>query len=186
MKIYIKNMVSIRCKIIVRAELEKLGLHPLSIELGEVEIKENISAQKLEQLNTALKTSELELLDDKRSIIVEKIRRIIIEMVHYSDEHPKTNFSDYLCEILDENYTTLSHLFSEVRGITIEHYMIAQKIEKAKELITYGELTLSEIAFKLHYSSVAHLSAQFKKTTGLTPTYFKNRKEKKRIPIGTL
>jgi len=186
MKIYIKNMVSIRCKIIVRAELEKLGLHTLSVELGEVEIKENISAQKLDQLNAALKTSNLELLDDKRSIIVEKIRKIIVEMVHYSDEFPKINFSDYLSEKLNEHYTTLSHLFSEVRGITIEHYIIAQKIEKAKELITYGEHTLSEIAFKLQYSSVAHLSAQFKKTTGLTPSHFKNMREKKRIPIGTL
>ena len=186
MKIYIKNMVSLRCKIIVRTELEKLGLHPLSVELGEVVIKENVTTQELDQLNVALKKSNLELLNDSRSIIVEKIRRIIVESVHYSDEFPKTNFSNYLCEKIKKNYTTLSHLFSQVRGTTIEHYIIAQKIEKAKELISYGEFTLSEIAYKLHYSSVAHLSAQFKKTTGLTPTLFKKMKENKRIPIGTL
>lgn len=177
-------MVSIRCKIIVKAELEKLDLHPLSVELGEVEIKETISVKKLNQFNTALRITGLELLDDQRSITVEKIRNLIVEMIHYSDELPKKNISDYISEKLGQNYTTLSHLFSEVRGTTIEHYIISQKIERAKELITYGELTLSEIAFKLHYSSVAHLSSQFKKITGLTPTHFKNMKQKRRIPLG--
>ena len=177
-------MVSIRCKIIVKAELEKLGLVPLSVELGEVEIKGDIAAAKLKQFNTALQITGLELLDNQRSIIVEKIRNLIVEMIHYSDEVPKTNISDYISEKLHQNYTTLSHLFSEVRGTTIEHYIIAQKIERAKELITYGELTLSEIAFKLHYSSVAHLSTQFKKMTGLTPTHFKHMKQKRRIPLG--
>ncbi len=184
MKIYIKNMVSIRCKIIVKAELEKLGLVPLSVELGEVVLNENISDDVLAQFNTALKLTGLELLDDHRSIIVEKIRNLILEMIHYSEEVPKVNVSDYISEKLHQNYTTLSHLFSEVRGTTIEHYIIAQKIERAKELITYGELNLSEIAYKLHYSSVAHLSTQFKKITGLTPTHFKNMKEKRRIPLG--
>ena len=177
-------MVSIRCKIIVKAEVEKLGLHPLSVELGEVEIKENISAKKMEELNAALQTTGLEILDDQRSITVEKTRNLIVEMIHYSDELPKTNISDYISEKLNQNYATLSRLFSEVRGTTIEHYIIAQKIERAKELITYGELTLSEIAFKLHYSSVAHLSTQFKKVTGLTPTHFKNMKVNRRIPLG--
>jgi AraC-like DNA-binding protein len=183
MKLYIKNMVSIRCKIIVRAELEKLGLHPTSVELGEANIVENISSQELEQLDAALQTTGLKLLEDKRSIIVEKIKNIIVEMIHYSENPPRVNFSEYLSEILNESYTTLSHLFSEMSGTTIEHYIIAHRIERAKELITYDELTLSEIAFKLHYSSVAHLSSQFKKTTGLTPSHFKMMKERRRIPL---
>jgi len=179
-------MVSIRCKIIVKAELQKLGLSALSVELGEVVTEENVSAEVLEQLNDALKLTGLELLDDQRSIIVEKIRNLILEMIHYSDEVPKVNVSDYISKKMHQNYTTLSHLFSEVRGTTIEHYIITQKIERAKELITYNELTLSEIAYKLHYSSVSHLSTQFKKITGLTPTHFKNMKEKRRIPLGLI
>ncbi|MEO6882780.1 MAG: AraC family transcriptional regulator [Bacteroidia bacterium] len=163
--------------------MEKLELHCLAVELGGVEIKENISAEKLNQLNVALQKMGLELLEDKRSILVEKTRNLIVEMIYHSDELPKTNISDYISEQLHQNYTTVSRLFSEVRGITIEHYIMAQRIERAKELITYDELSLSEIAFKLHYSSVAHLSNQFKKITGLTPTHFKNLKIKRRIPI---
>lgn len=179
-------MVCIRCKMILKSELERLGFHPITVELGEVQIKENISLKKSKQLNAVLLKTGLELLDDKRSIIVEKIRNVIVEMIHYSDEVPKTNTSDYLAEKLNLKYSKLSRLFTEVRGITIEHYIIVQKIERAKELITYCEFNLSEIAFKLHYSCVAHLSKQFKKVTGLTPMHFKKMKEKRRIPLGLL
>jgi AraC-like DNA-binding protein len=167
-------MVSNRCKMLVRAEMEKLGLHVISVELGEVEIKEDISLENQKQLDAIIQKTGLELLYDQRNILVEKIR----------NELHKTNTSDYISEKLNQNYTTLSHLFSEVRGYTIEHYIIAQKIERAKELITYNELNLTEIAFKLHYSSVAHLSNQFKKITGLTPTRFKKMESKTRIPLG--
>jgi AraC-like DNA-binding protein len=172
-------MVSIRCKMVVKSELDKLGLHYGIVELGEVLVTEQISDEQLAELKTALLRSGLELMDDKRAILVEKIKNIIIEMVHYEDELPKTNFSDYLSEKLNYNYTYLANLFSETKGITIEHFMILHKIEKVKELILYDELNLSEIAWKLHYSSVAHLSHQFKKITGLTPSYFKSLKEKR-------
>jgi AraC-like DNA-binding protein len=177
-------MVSNRCKMLVRAEMEKLGLHVISVELGEVEIKEDISLENQKQLDAIIQKTGLELLYDQRNILVEKIRNVVVEMIHYSNELHKTNTSDYISEKLNQNYTTLSHLFSEVRGYTIEHYIIAQKIERAKELITYNELNLTEIAFKLHYSSVAHLSNQFKKITGLTPTRFKKMESKTRIPLG--
>jgi AraC-like DNA-binding protein len=174
----IKNMVSIRCKMLVKAELETLDLHPLVVELGEVKIKENISGEKQQSLKTALYKSGLELMDDKKIILFEKIKNVIIEMIHYADELPQTNFSDYLSQKLNYNYIYLSNLFSEVKGITIEHYIIAHKIERAKELLIYDELTLTEIADKLHYSSVAHLSNQFKKVTGLTASFFKNMNHK--------
>ena len=177
-------MVSIRCKMLMQAELEKLGLHVISVELGEVEIKGEISVENQKQLDAVIQKTGLELLYNQRNIIVEKIRNIIVEMIHYSNELHKTNTSDYISEKLKQNYTTLSHMFSEVRGYSIEHYIIAQKIERAKELITYNELNLTEIAFKLHYSSVAHLSNQFKKITGLTPTNFKKTDRKMRIPLG--
>jgi AraC-like DNA-binding protein len=179
-------MVSDRCKMLMQAELEKLGLHVISVELGEVEIKENISAENQKQLNAVIQKTGLELLYDQRNILVEKIRNLIVEMIHYSNELHRTNTSDYISEKLNQNYTTLSHLFSDVRGYTIEHYIIAQKIERAKELITYNELNLTEIAFKLHYSSVAHLSNQFKKITGLTPMRFKKMEHKTRIPLGLI
>ena len=183
MKLYIKYMVSLRCKMVVKEELSKLGLHYTTVDLGTVEITENISQQQREQLKTSLLKSGLELMEDKKAILIEKIQNVIVEMIHYEDELPKTNFSDYLTAKLNYDYTYLANLFSETKGITIEHFIILHKIEKVKELIIYNELNLSEIAWKLHYSSVAHLSNQFKKITGLTPSFFKSLKHKKR---GTL
>ena len=186
MRLLIKNMVSLRCKLIVKTELEKLGFHLTMLELGEVEIRENLSAKKQHQLKAAFLKFGLELMEDKKSILIEKIKNIIIEMIHYSDEPPSINFSDYLSEKLNYDYNYISNLFSEVKGITIEHYIIAHKIERAKELLIYNELNLTEIAFKLHYSSVAHLSKQFKKVTGLTPSFFKNMKHKRLVALETL
>jgi len=183
LKLFIKYMVSIRCKLMVKSELKKLGLHYIMVELGEVEIKENITAEQHAQLKTGLLKSGLELMDDQRAILIEKIKNIIIEMVHYADEPPKINFSNYLSDRLNYDYTYLANLFSEVTGITIEHYIIAHKIERVKELLIYDELNLTQISYKLNYSSVAHLSNQFKKVTGLTPTFFKNLKHKKRTSI---
>jgi len=183
MKLYIKYMVSLRCKMVVKSELDKLGLHYGVVDLGEVEIHENLTDGQRNRLKYSLLKSGLELMDDKKAILVERIKNVIIEMVHYEDELPKTNFSDYLSEKLDYNYTYLASLFSETKGITIEQFMIHHKIEKVKELLLYDELTLSEIAWKLHYSSVAHLSHQFKKVTGLTPSYFKSLKNKRRSTL---
>jgi len=172
-------MVSLRCKMLVKNELEKLGLNCVAVDLGMVDIKEEISKEQLKTFSNNLRKSGLELLDDKKNILVEKIKNVIIEMIHYSDEVPKVNDSDYISEKLNYDYTYLSNTFSEVKGITIQHYIIQHKIEKVKELLIYDELSLTEIAYKLHYSSVAHLSNQFKKVTGLTPTYFKELKEKR-------
>ena len=180
MKLNIKYMVSIRCKMVVKSELEKLGLHSLAVELGEAEISESISSVQREQIRVALLKFGLELMEDKRSILNEKIKNVIIELVHYSDELPKTNLSDYLSKKLQYDYTYLSNLFSEVQGTTIQHFMIMHKIERVKELLVYNELNLTEIAYKLHYSSVAHLSNQFRKITGLTPSHFKKLREKRR------
>ncbi len=171
---------------VVKSELEKLGLHCTSVELGEAEIMEDITAVQLHHLNLALKKTGLELMDDKKSILVEKIKTLIIELVHYTDEQIKTNLSDYLSEKLNYNYTYLANLFSEVKGTTIEKFYLAHKIERVKELLVYDELNLTEIAFKLHYSSVAHLSNQFKKMTGLTPSHFKKLKHKRRNTLVTL
>jgi AraC-like DNA-binding protein len=167
---------------IVKSELERLGLPYINVELGEAETMENVSAQQLAELNIALKKSGLELIDDKKSILIEKIKNVIVEYVHYRDpEEPlKINFSDHLAGKLDHDYTYLSNLFSEVQGTTIEHFIIIHKIERVKELIVYNELNLTEIADKLHYSSVAHLSTQFKKITGLTPSHFKQLRNKRR------
>jgi AraC-like DNA-binding protein len=180
MRLYIKYMVSIRCKMVVKSELDKLGVHYTKVELGEVEIRGQITPEQYDQLKNSLKRSGLELMDDKKAILIEKIKNAIIEMVHYADEPPKLNFSDFLSEKLNYDYTYLSNIFSEVTGITIEHYIIAHKIERVKELLLYDELTLSEISYRLNYSSVAHLSNQFKKVTGLTPTFFKHLKNKRR------
>ena len=173
-------MVSIRCKMVVKAELAKLGLHYIAVDLGEVNIMEDISPRQLERLSIGLKKSGLELMDDKKSILVERIKGVIVEMVHYMDDPVKIKLSDYLSEKLGHNYTYLANLFSEVKGITIEQFYLAHKIEKVKELLVYDELNLTEIAYKLNYSSVAHLSNQFKKITGLTPSHFKNLKNKRR------
>ena len=164
---------------VVKNELEKLGLTCINVELGTVEIKENISTDQLEEFGRNLNKTGLELLDDKKNILVEKIKAVVIEMVHYADELPKMIDSDYISEKLNYDYTYLSNTFSEVKGITIQQFIILNKIEKVKELLLYDELNLTEIAYMLHYSSVAHLSNQFKKITGLTPTYFKSLKVKK-------
>jgi YesN/AraC family two-component response regulator len=179
-------MVSLRCKLIVQSELERLGLKFTVVELGEVELSEVMSNVQLVELKAALLRSGLELMEDKKSMLIERIKNIIVEMIHYSDERPVLNFSSFLSEKLDYDYNYLSNLFSEVKGTTIEHYIISHKIERAKELLIYNELTLTEIAYKLHYSNVAHLSNQFKKVTGLTPTFFKAMKHKRLIALESL
>jgi len=183
MKLYIKYMVSNRCKMAVKEELKKLGLHFIVVDLGEVEIMETISLDQREKLKLSLLESGLELMDDKRAVLIEKIKNTIIEMIHHSDEMIKTNFSDYLSEKLNHDYTYLANLFSEVQGTTIEHFIINHKIERIKELIIYDELNITEIAWKMNYSSVAHLSNQFKKVTGLSPSHFKQLKDKRRSQI---
>ena len=179
MRLYIKFMVSNRCKMVVKSELEKLGIHHLVVELGEVEVMEQLSPEVRAHLKVALLNSGLELMDDHRAILIERIKNTIVEMIHYSDQLPKVNFSYFISEKLNHDYTYLANLFSEVTGITIEHYIIAHKIEKVKELLMYNELNLTEISYKMNYSSVAHLSGQFKKVTGLTPTFFKRIRNKK-------
>lgn len=178
-------MVCTRCKMMVKEELLKLGLHYLVVELGEVEIMETISANQHEQIKIALLRSGLELMDDKKSMLIEKIKNVIVELIHYSDDKEEllTNFSDYLSKQLSYDYTYLANLFSEVQGTTIEKFMIAHKIERVKELLVYDELNLTEIAWKLHYSSVAHLSNQFKRVTGLTASHFKQLKHKRNIAL---
>ena len=173
-------MVCIRCKMVVKEVLTKLGLHPITIELGEAEIAEDISVEQHDQLKSALLALGLELMDDKKSILIQKIKSIIIEMVHYSEEPLTVNFSEYLSQKLHYDYTYLANLFSEVQGTTIEKFIIMHKIERVKELLVYNEHTLTEIAYLMHYSSVAHLSNQFKKLTGLTPSHFKQLKVKRR------
>lgn len=180
MKLYIKYMVSLRCKMMVNEELTKLGLHAMVVDLGTVEILEDITLQQHEQLKENLLRSGLELLDDNRSILIEKIKGLIIEMIHYSEELPRVNYSEYLSEKLNYDYTYLSNIFSEVKGITIQQFIIMHKIEKVKELLLYDELNLTQISYKMHYSSVAHLSNQFKKVTGLTPTFYMQLKQKRR------
>lgn len=172
-------MVCIRCKMVVKQELKKLGLHYTTVELGEVEIMEDISAEQQDQFKIALLKSGLELMDDKKSVLIEKIKNVIVELVHYSEEPLAINFSDHLSQKLNHNYTYLANLFSEVQGTTIEKFIIAHKIERVKELLVYNELNLTEIAYLMHYSSVAHLSAQFKKVTGLTPSHFKQLRDKR-------
>lgn len=173
MTLYIKYMVSLRCKMIVRDELRNLGLHETSIELGVVEITEDLTPDLRSKLNSNLAKSGLQLLDDKKSVLINKIKTVIIEMIHYGDDIPNVNYSDYISQKLNYDYTYLSNIFSEVKGTTIQHFIIMHKIEKVKELLLYDQLNLSEIAYKLHYSSVAHLSNQFKKITGLSPSFFK-------------
>lgn len=176
-------MVSNRCKLAVKEVLKNLGLHFVVVDLGEVEIMENLSPEQRARLKADLVLSGLELMDDRKGILIERIKNAVVEMVHHSDENLKTNFSDYLSDKLGYDYTYLANLFSEVQGSTIGQFIIAHKIERIKELIIYGELNISEIAWKMNYSSVAHLSNQFKKATGLTPTHFKQMKNKRRSPI---
>lgn len=186
MKLYIKNMVCIRCKMVVKAELTKLRLHPVIVELGEAEVMETINPIQHDQIKTALLRSGLELMDDKKSMLIEKIKNVIVELVHYSEEPLIVNLSEYLSQKLNHDYTYLANLFSEVQGITIEKFFISHKIERVKELLVYNELNLTEIAYKMHYSSVAHLSTQFKKVTGLTPSHFKKLKDKRRSMLEDL
>ena len=187
MKLYIKNMVSRRCKMLVTEELHKLGIEHLSIELGMVELGQEITHDQGKKLQKALICSGLDLMKDKKAILTERIKRTIIEMVHYSDEYIKYKFSSYLSEKLGYDYAYLANLFPSETGTTIEKYIIRHKVERVKELLLYDELSLKEISYIMHYSSVAHLSAQFKKSTGLTPTYFKQMSQhRKRIAIEDL
>jgi AraC-like DNA-binding protein len=179
-------MVSLRCKMMVKEELKKMGLKSVFVDLGIVEILEDITLLQHDELKTNLSMWGLELLDDKKSILIEKIKNVITEMIHYSDELPAVNYSDYISEKLNYDYTYLSNIFSEVKGMTIQQYIIINKIERAKELLLYGQLSLTQIAYKLHYSSVAHLSNQFKKITGLTPTFFKALSRKRRVGLENL
>ncbi len=176
-------MVCSRCQMVVKAELEKLDLKYTCVKIGEVEIIGHIEPEQKEQLKIGLRRSGLVLIDDKKSILVEKVKNSIIQLVHYTDEQLKVNLSDYLASKLNYDYTYLANLFSEEKGITIEKFYLTHKIERVKELIIYDELNLSEIAWKMHYSSVAHLSNQFKKHTGITPTQFKMLKNKRRDTI---
>lgn len=186
MKLYIKNMVCSRCKMVVKSELQKLGLQLLSVDLGEVETAAPITAQQKSDIAEHLKNFGFELIDDKKSRTIDKIKTLIIELVHQQNAQLTTNLSDYLSSKLHQEYSVLSNLFSEVEGTTIEKYFILQKIERVKELLIYDEMSLSEIAFMLNYSSVAYLSNQFKKVTGLTPSHFKQLKNKKRRQIEDL
>jgi AraC-like DNA-binding protein len=176
-------MVSARCKMAVKEALKNLGLHFIVVDLGEVEVMEELTATQRVALKESLLDSGLELMDDKRAVLIEKIKNAIVELVHHTDEMIKVNFSEFLSERLNHDYTYLANLFSEVQGTTIEQFIISHKIERIKELIIYGELNITEIAWKMNYSSVAHLSNQFKKMTGLTPSHFKQLKEKRRSPI---
>lgn len=173
-------MVSLRCKMMVKSELEKLGLVYMDVDLGKVELMEPITDKKRKELARNLQLSGLELMEDKKSILIEKIKALIIDMVHYSDDLPQVNNSDYISKQLGYDYIYLSNLFSEVKGITLQQFIILHKIEKVKELLLYDEMSLTEIAIRLHYSSVGHLSNQFKKITGLTPTFYKQIKNKRR------
>ena len=176
-------MVSNRCKMMVRNKLDNLGLKYGMIDLGEIEINENITTEQRNHLKTALLELGLELIDDKKAVLIEKIKNVILEMIHYTDEMPKVKNSDYLSYKLNHDYTYLANVFSEAKGTTIEHYIIAHKIERVKELLLYDELNLTQISYKLNYSSVAHLSSQFKKVTGLTPSYYKQHKYNNRITL---
>ena len=186
MKLYIKYMVSLRCKLMVKEELRKIGLESTAIDLGVVEVSQNITDEQRLLLRENLLKSGLELLDDNKSILIERIKNVITEMIHYSDESLTENYSAYISEKLNYDYTYLSNMFSEVKGITIQQFIILNKIERVKELLLYDELNLTEISYKLHYSSVAHLSNQFKKITGLTPSYFKKMKKARQSNLENL
>ncbi|MEO6630076.1 MAG: AraC family transcriptional regulator [Mucilaginibacter sp.] len=173
MILFIKNMVCLRCRMVVKSELEKIGAYCISVEVGKVETLSPLSIEQMKSFKTALFNAGLELTDGKKNILTEKIKTVILDMVNYSDQQLKTNFSDYLSSKLNLDYTYLANIFSEVEGTTVEHFIIMAKIRRVKELICDNELTLTEISWKLHYSSVAHLSTQFKKVTGITPSHYK-------------
>ncbi|HLP53628.1 MAG TPA: AraC family transcriptional regulator [Fluviicola sp.] len=186
MKIYIKNMVCDRCKMVVKSELEELGLSPVTVELGEVELKEDLAEGDKERVNARFRELGFELIDDKKSRVIERVKNLVVELVHYSDVPLNMNVSDYLVQHIPMEYNYLSNLFSEVEGTTIEKFYIAQRIERVKELLVYDELSLSEIADRMGYSSVAYLSTQFKKVVGLTPSHFKGIKASKRQSLDRL
>lgn len=186
MKLYIKNMVCNRCKMVVKSELEKLGLRPLAVDLGEVEIAADLEGYQRQDVHAALQKFGFALLDDKKSVIIERVKNLLVDLVQNKNNQLKTNLSDYLSRQLNHDYTYITNLFTQVEGTTIEQYFIAQKIERVKELLVYGELTLSEISYQLNYSSVSHLGKQFKKVPGLTPSHYKQLKEKKRNPLDEL
>lgn len=169
-------MESRRCKTLVKQEMDKLGLRNITVELGEVEFEGDISGQKLRLFDSALKNLGLEILVDKRTQLVEKIKNAVNQLVYLTDDLPKPNYSDYISEKVNLSYSSLSTIFSAKENLTIEKYIIQQRIERLKELLIYSKLSLSDIAFKMHYSSVAHLSNQFKKHTGLTPSFFRNNR----------
>ncbi|RMA77859.1 helix-turn-helix domain-containing protein [Flavobacterium weaverense] len=186
MNLHIKNMVCNRCIMAVESELIKFGLQPISVELGIVEISENLNKEQEQNLNSKLVALGFEIIDDKKSRVVEKVKNLITDLVYFKDNEFKTNLSDYIVSTIGQDYSYISNLFSQQENATIEQYYILQKIERVKELIIYDELTLNEIAHQLHYSSPSHLSKQFKKSTGLTPTAFKNSKQQKRQSIENL
>ncbi len=185
-KLYIKYMVSLRCKMVVKEELKRQGILHFEIELGMVELFSALTKQQREELKKNLLRSGLELMDDKKSILIEKVKNVITEMIHHSDEMPSLNYSDHISQALGLDYTYLANVFSEVKGSTIQQYIISNKIEKVKELLLYDELNLTEIAFKMHYSSVSHLSNQFKKVTGLSPSFFKHLRQKRQLTLERL
>ena len=186
MKLYIKNMVSLRCKMRIEDELQALGIQWMLVDLGMVELVEDISLEQRMVLKTNLQNSGLDLMEDKKSILIEKVKNIVIEMVHYSDELPKVNYSEFISGKLGYVYAYLANIFSEVKGITIQQFIINHKIERVKELLIHDELNLTEISSKLHYSSVAHLSNQFKKITGLTPSFYKKLMDKRKLTLESL
>lgn len=186
MKAFIKNMTTMPSQKQVKSIIENLGLQLVSIDIGEVEVGEILSDEQYEKLSQSLLQHDFELISGKENILTEKIKNVVIEMIHYSDELPVIKYSSYISNKLKTNYTYLSKIFSKVKNVTIEHFIILHKIERVKQMLLYNELTLSEIAWKLHYSSTAHLSAQFKKITGVTPSFFKKLKYKDLIPLESL
>jgi len=171
---------------VVKTELAKLGINHAVVELGEVEIFDDMTTKQSDLLKVALLKSGLELMDDKKSVLIQRIKNVIVELAHYSEEPLQMKFSEFLSQKLNHDYTYLANLFSEVQGTTIEQFYISHKIERVKELLVYDELNLTEIAYLMHYSSVSHLSTQFKKVTGLTPSYFKGLKNKRRNMLENL
>lgn len=186
MKAFIRNMTTVPSQRQVKSIVEKLGLQLVSIDIGEIEVGEILSAQQYEKLKESLHQNDFEMISGKENILTEKIKNVVIEMIHYSDEMPVIKYSSYISSKLKTNYTYLSKIFSRVKNVTIEHFIILHKIERVKQLLLFNDLTLSEIAWKLHYSSTAHLSAQFKKITGITPSLFKKMKFKNLVPLESL
>ena len=186
MKAFIRNMTTVPSQRQVKSIVEKLGLQLVSIDIGEIEVGEILSAQQYDKLKESLHQNDFEMISGKENILTEKIKNVVIEMIHYSDEMPVIKYSSYISSKLKTNYTYLSKIFSRVKNVTIEHFIILHKIERVKQLLLFNDLTLSEIAWKLHYSSTAHLSAQFKKITGITPSLFKKLKYKNLVPLESL